>query len=191
MLQKFKLPTQFFVVFEKIQSTIWTSFTLTPNSYVIFLNNNWLYISSLYFKRDIFFHDSFCVENSSIPVSLDASLLENDLLLISKLNLYNYYLIYFYNIKVKLFLFLYNTNNNVEFTSIDTVFPNTSWLERETSEMYGIFFRNKKDTRKLLLDYSRTEFPLLKDFSSEGYVDCFYNIFENDVTYINNDIVEL
>ena len=77
------------------------------------------------------------------------------------------------------------------FISIDTVFLNASWLERETSEMYGIFYSNKKDTRKLLLDYSRNEFPLKKDFSSEGCVDCFYNIFENDVIYTNNDIIEL
>jgi NADH:ubiquinone oxidoreductase subunit C len=57
--------------------------------------------------------------------------------------------------------------------------------------MYGIFFRAKKDNRKLLLDYSRTEYPLRKDFSSEGYMDCFYSIFENDVVYLNNDVVEL
>jgi len=57
--------------------------------------------------------------------------------------------------------------------------------------MYCIFFSHKKDTRKLLLDYSRAEYPLRKDFSSEGYVDCFYSIFENDVVYVTNEIVEL
>jgi NADH:ubiquinone oxidoreductase subunit C len=34
--------------------------------------------------------------------------------------------------------------------------------------MYGINFKNKSDNRSLLLDYSRNENPMLKDFPTEG-----------------------
>ena len=57
--------------------------------------------------------------------------------------------------------------------------------------MYGIFFEFKIDVRKLLLDYSKLENPLLKDFSSEGIVDVFYNFFENQVVFYKNEIIEL
>src|SRR5687767_12079679 len=42
--------------------------------------------------------------------------------------------------------------------------------------MYGVFFLFKNDSRKLLLDYARLENPLLKDFSSDGIKDIFYNL---------------
>ncbi len=57
--------------------------------------------------------------------------------------------------------------------------------------MYGIYFLNKKDSRKLLLDYSKTEHPLLKDFGAEGVQECFYNFFEEQVVYASTESIEL
>jgi NADH:ubiquinone oxidoreductase subunit C len=57
--------------------------------------------------------------------------------------------------------------------------------------MYGVLFYFKHDIRKLLLDYSKLDNPLLKDFSSEGIQDVFYNFFENQVTINKSEIVEL
>jgi len=57
--------------------------------------------------------------------------------------------------------------------------------------MYGINFLFKQDTRKLLLDYSKIEHPMLKDFPSEGVKDVFYDILDNQVTYSNNETTEL
>jgi hypothetical protein len=57
--------------------------------------------------------------------------------------------------------------------------------------MFGINYYNKKDIRKLLLDYSKVESPLLKDFSTEGFSEVFYDFFEDQVVYLNNDSIEL
>jgi NADH:ubiquinone oxidoreductase subunit C len=57
--------------------------------------------------------------------------------------------------------------------------------------MYGILYYFKSDIRKLLLDYSKIESPLLKDFSTEGIQDVFYNFFENQITLEKNEVVEL
>ena len=57
--------------------------------------------------------------------------------------------------------------------------------------MFGISFINKKDNRSLLLDYSRNEFPMLKDFPTEGYYEIFYDFFENRIDYFKNEFIEL
>jgi NADH:ubiquinone oxidoreductase subunit C len=57
--------------------------------------------------------------------------------------------------------------------------------------MVGINFNLKKDSRPLLLDYSRNEFPMLKDFPTEGYYDIYYNFFENKLTYVQSEFIEL
>jgi NADH:ubiquinone oxidoreductase subunit C len=57
--------------------------------------------------------------------------------------------------------------------------------------MYGVYFLNKKDARKLLLDYSKIENPMLKDFGTEGVQDCFYSFFEEQVITSAAEVVEL
>jgi NADH:ubiquinone oxidoreductase subunit C len=57
--------------------------------------------------------------------------------------------------------------------------------------MFGINYTFKNDIRKLLLDYSKNENPMLKDFPCEGYSDVFYNVFEEQVTFHANDVIEL
>lgn len=57
--------------------------------------------------------------------------------------------------------------------------------------MYGIFFNNKKDQRKLLLDYSTFENPLKKDFPLEGHKQVFFSFFENQVITQNNKFIEI
>lgn len=46
--------------------------------------------------------------------------------------------------------------------------------ERECYEMFGVFFENHSDLRKLLLDYGTCYNPLLKEFPLTGYVQIAY-----------------
>jgi NADH:ubiquinone oxidoreductase subunit C len=57
--------------------------------------------------------------------------------------------------------------------------------------MFKISYGFKTDTRRLLLDYSKQENPLLKDYPVEGFNDVFYNFFEDQVVYSNATVVEL
>ena len=41
--------------------------------------------------------------------------------------------------------------------------------------MFGIFFKNHPDLRRILTDYGFDGFPLRKDFPLCGYVDLRYN----------------
>jgi NADH-quinone oxidoreductase subunit C len=75
--------------------------------------------------------------------------------------------------------------------SVDKIYKNSSWLEREVSEMSGINYSFKKDVRKLLLDYSKNENPLLKDFPVEGFSEIFYDFFEDQTIFLDSNVVEL
>ena len=85
----------------------------------------------------------------------------------------------------------YNCKHLYKITSIDKLYKSASWLERETGEMFRVSYKSKTDTRRLLLDYSKQENPLLKDYPMEGFNDAFYNLFEDQVTYSNSTVVEL
>ena len=58
----------------------------------------------------------------------------------------------------------------------DLIFPSLWWLERESSELTGLSFFNKNDTRNLLLEYGSLQTPLLPSFPSIGFFEisfCF------------------
>ena len=65
-----------------------------------------------------------------------------------------------------------------EFTSVDSVgsvFPSSFWYEREVWDLYGIWFNNHNDLRRILTDYGFEGFPLRKDFPLTGYTECRYD----------------
>ena len=59
--------------------------------------------------------------------------------------------------------------------SIADLFPNANWLERELSELYGVIFEGKFDTRNLMLQYGDITNPFQKYFPSVGIREIFYN----------------
>jgi NADH dehydrogenase (ubiquinone) Fe-S protein 3 len=59
--------------------------------------------------------------------------------------------------------------------SVESIFPNAGWYERETFDMFGIFFQENKDLRRILTDYGFEGYPLRKDFPLSGYVEVRYD----------------
>jgi NADH:ubiquinone oxidoreductase subunit C len=192
MYKKYIFPINIFIVFEKLNTNIWSSKLLKPNHFFLLIDQNWFYALNLYFKNDLFLNNSTLIDNSAID-TLKFSKINNNLDFFFKKNrIIVYYSYYFYNLKLKLNIILLNNllkKNKV--TSIDKIYKNANWLERETSEMFGVNYYNKKDIRKLLLDYSKIENPLLKDFPVEGFSEAFYDFFEDQVIFLNNDSIEL
>ncbi|NKD86940.1 NADH-quinone oxidoreductase subunit C [Haematospirillum sp. 15-248] len=67
--------------------------------------------------------------------------------------------------------------------SITSVFSAANWFEREVWDMYGIFFAEHPDLRRILTDYGFQGHPLRKDFPLTGYVEMRYDEDQKRVIY--------
>jgi len=66
-------------------------------------------------------------------------------------------------------------------SSIQSIYKSAGWFERETWDMFGIFFSNHSDLRRILTDYGFEGHPLQKDFPLSGYIEARYNETEKRV----------
>jgi NADH/F420H2 dehydrogenase subunit C len=73
-------------------------------------------------------------------------------------------------IRVKSFV-----NESTYLDSSCSVYKNANWWEREVWDMYGIYFQNHPDLRRILTDYGFEGYPLRKDFPLSGYVEVSYD----------------
>jgi len=67
--------------------------------------------------------------------------------------------------------------------SIAELFPCATWFEREVWDMFGIFFSDNPDLRRILTDYGFEGHPLRKDFPMTGYVEVRYDEQQKRVIY--------
>ncbi len=67
------------------------------------------------------------------------------------------------------------TDEETPVPSVVGVYPAADWFERETFDMYGVFFEGHPDLRRLLTDYGFHGHPLRKDFPMTGYVEVRYD----------------
>ncbi|WP_142847045.1 NADH-quinone oxidoreductase subunit C [Telmatospirillum sp. J64-1] len=75
------------------------------------------------------------------------------------------------------------TDEDTPVPSVTGVFSTAAWFEREAWDMYGIFFSDHPDLRRLLTDYGFEGHPLRKDFPLTGYVEVRYDDEQKRVVY--------
>src|SRR5271156_5974058 len=63
------------------------------------------------------------------------------------------------------------------------LFSSAGWWEREAWDLFGIYFANNPDLRRILTDYGFEGHPLPKDFPLTGYVEMRYDDEQKRVVY--------
>ncbi len=67
--------------------------------------------------------------------------------------------------------------------SATSVFNSANWFEREVWDLFGIFFSDHPDLRRIMTDYGFEGHPLRKDFPLTGYVEVRYDADQKRVVY--------
>ncbi|WP_420547136.1 NADH-quinone oxidoreductase subunit C [Curvivirga sp.] len=76
-----------------------------------------------------------------------------------------------------------STDEDTPVPSVCAIWPTANWFERETWDMYGVFFSDHPDLRRILTDYGFDGHPLRKDFPLTGHVEVRYDEEEGRIVY--------
>lgn len=75
------------------------------------------------------------------------------------------------------------TDETTPVPSVVELFSTAGWFEREAWDMYGIYFADHPDLRRILTDYGFEGHPLRKDFPLTGHVELRYDDEQKRVVY--------
>jgi len=98
-----------------------------------------------------------------------------------------FYFLLSYKLNNRLILSL-NTTDRLPIQSITSFYKGANWYEREVWDLFGIFFVNHPDLRRILTDYGFEGFPFRKDFPQTGFVEIRY---DDEKKYVLYEAVEL
>lgn len=85
-----------------------------------------------------------------------------------------------YNLRL---IVLSSIEENTIISSFTSLYPNANWYEREAWDMFGIYFSEHPDFRRILTDYGFKGHPLRKDFPMSGYIEVRYDAFLKRILY--------
>ena len=148
------------------------------------------------------------VLNDSIVITVKPEIVFDILLFLKNHVLYQFELLtcisgvdfpsnkYRFNIVYELLSLRYNcrlrvktfTNELTSVQSSEKLFLASGWYECEIWDMFGVFFTNHPNLKRILTDYGFEGYPLRKDFPLSGFVEMRYNEIEKRII---NESIEL
>ena len=76
-----------------------------------------------------------------------------------------------------------STDEEAPVPTVTGVYNSANWFEREIWDLYGVFFEDHPDLRRIMTDYGFQGHPLRKDFPLTGYVEPRYDNEQKRVVY--------
>jgi NADH-quinone oxidoreductase subunit C len=76
-----------------------------------------------------------------------------------------------------------DTDEEQPVPSVVSLYSSAGWWEREIWDLFGIYFADNPDLRRILTDYGFEGHPLRKDFPLTGYVELRYDEDQKAVVY--------
>ena len=148
--------------------------TQINNENIILVSQSWLLVVISFLKKHINYKYSLLTCISGVDL-LD--------------KIYRYSIVYeflslTFNSRIRIKVLLSNFMTGLSITSL---FKNANWWEREIWDLFGIYFINHPDMRRILTDYGFEGNPLKKDFPLFGFIELRYN--ENKKKVIVEPIV--
>ena len=70
--------------------------------------------------------------------------------------------------------------------SCSLLYKSSIWLEREVWDLFGVYFKNNFDLRRILTDYGFPYHPLRKTFPLQGFNQIHYSFIKKKIYYIPN-----
>jgi NADH/F420H2 dehydrogenase subunit C len=77
-----------------------------------------------------------------------------------------------YNSRIRIKIF---THELLSVDSCDKLFSAANWYECEIWDLFGVFFKNHSNLKRVLTDYGFEGYPLRKDFPLSGFIEMRYN----------------
>jgi NADH dehydrogenase (ubiquinone) Fe-S protein 3 len=90
-----------------------------------------------------------------------------------------------YNFRIRIKTY---SNELSTIDSCEKLFLAANWYECEIWDMFGVFFKNHSNLKRILTDYGFEGYPLRKDFPLSGFIEMRYNEIEKRVV---NETLEL
>jgi NADH dehydrogenase (ubiquinone) Fe-S protein 3 len=100
-----------------------------------------------------------------------------------------YYMLLSYKYNTRLDVIL-TTNSVHQLLSVVHIYAGALWLEREVWDLFGIYFQQNPDLRRILTDYGFLGYPLRKDFPLSGFSEVSYDDRKKSIIYKKNSFAQ-
>jgi NADH:ubiquinone oxidoreductase subunit C len=129
-----------FLFLEKTLVNYWTGGSLNPRHSILYVNSKNFYLAAQINKNELTLSNGFLVENSAVDMH-DPCVTDNFRVFKNSFGPTLIYTFYYYSQKSRITIMLNSIHSSKNYVkSIDRIYNNANWLERETSEMYGVTF---------------------------------------------------